>query len=366
MDSIGVVGVGRLGICLALNLEKSGLEVYCVDLDQKRIDQIQNRVQGSIESDVDAYLSIAKNIHASSDFGILRNCDTIFICVATPSTFEGKFDHQYIQNVIQSLQKVEFSSQRVDVIIAATVMPGFTSSLQSELKHTPFVVSYNPEFIAQGTIMRDQQFPDQILIGEADKLAGDKILNLRKRIVRNDPQISRMETTEAEITKLAVNCFLTTKIAFANSIGDLTRQLGGNESTVLNAIGSDKRIGNQFLKYGFGFGGPCLPRDNRALSKAAEGVGIEIPISAATDKSNSLHLDFQLKEFEEKHSKDNQIVFNQISYKPDSDILEESQQLLFALKLANDGYSVQIIERKVVIDQLIAQFGDLFHYQIRE
>lgn len=366
MDKIGIVGVGRLGICLALNLEKSGFDVYCVDVNQNRVNQIENRERGSIESDVDAYLSVAQNIHASTDYRILEDCDSIFICVATPSTDDGKFDHQYIMQAIESLQKVHFTSNRIDLIISATVMPGFTESIQSKMKDSPFVVSYNPEFIAQGSIIRDQQFPDQILIGKTDKFAGDKIQKIRKRIVQNEPQISLMGTTEAEVTKLAVNCFLTTKIAFANSIGDFTRKLGGDEAAVLQAVGSDKRIGNQFLKYGFGFGGPCLPRDNRALSKAASEVDVQIPISDATDESNKLHLDFQLKEFENNNSKENQIVFDQISYKPDSDILEESQQLAFALRLANDGYSVKIIERKIVIDQLKDQFKDLFECQIRE
>lgn len=366
MDKIGVVGAGRLGICLALNLEKAGFDVFCVDVDQNRVNQIENRERGSIESDVDACLSVAQNIHASTDYRILEDCDSIFICVATPSTEDGKFDHQYIVQAIESLQKVHFTSKRIDVIISATVMPGFTESIQTIMKDSPFTISYNPEFIAQGTIIRDQQFPDQILIGEADEEAGRNILKIRESIVRNEPQISRMGTTEAEVTKLAVNCFLTTKIAFANSIGDLTRKLGGDESTVLQAIGSDKRIGNQFLKYGFGFGGPCLPRDNRALSNAAKEVDLEIPISNATDISNKIHLEFQLNEFQNNHTKDNQIVINQISYKADSDILEESQQLAFALRLAQGGYSVKIVERKVVIDQLEDNFGDLFEYQIRE
>lgn len=366
MTKIGVIGVGRLGLCLALNLEKAGFEVIGVDLDLEKIALINDKRSGNIEPQVDELLAEARHFHVSDNFQSLVNCEQLFVCVATPSLPNGTFDHTFIHEACNELMKLESTFTRVDLIITSTVMPGFCDELQMRLNNSPFMVSYNPEFIAQGSIIRDQQLPDQLLIGEADHFAGELIEQLRRKIIKKECTINRLSRVEAEISKLAVNCFLTTKIAFANSIGDLTLKLGGSESKVLNAIGSDRRIGRKFLRYGFGFGGPCLPRDNRALEKSAEAHDLKLPISTATDESNQLHLDFMVELWKSKYSKEEVIVFEQLSYKLDSDILEESQQLELAVLLARDGYSILVRERAMVVQKLKTLFDDLFTYEIRE
>ena len=362
---IGVIGIGRLGLCLALNLEKVGFEVIGVEIDTTQIKRITEKQQGNLEPGVDELLRNSENLSVSDKVESLVSCQQIFVCVATPSLADGTFDHSYIEQACNELMKLDSAFQRVDLIIASTVMPGFCDELQTRLNNSVFVVSYNPEFIAQGSIIRDQQMPDQLLIGEADAAAGDLIQEIRAKITLKDCTINRLSRVEAEITKLAVNCFLTTKIAFANSIGDLTLKLGGSESNVLNAIGSDRRIGRKFLRYGFGFGGPCLPRDNRALEKSAERYKLQLPISEATDESNRFHLDFMLEQWKSRYSKEERIVFEQVSYKLDSDILEESQQLELAVLLAREGYTIVVRERVIVVQKLQLLFGDLFTYEIR-
>ncbi|MFT6246368.1 MAG: nucleotide sugar dehydrogenase [Crocinitomicaceae bacterium] len=227
-----------------------------------------------------------------------------------------------------------------------------------------YSISYNPEFIAQGTIIEDQQFPDQVLIGQSNEEVGSEIEAIYRCFCQNDPRFSRMSRTEAEITKLAVNCFLTTKIAFANSIGDLTIEHGGDYDNVLAAIGADERIGPYFLRYGFGYGGPCLPRDNRAMAEAAKQVDLEFPICQATDQANGFHRSFQGKAFEQNNTKEENIVFTGLAYKPDSDIVEESQRLELALDLARKGYSVLLKDRVEVIDQIRVIHQDLFTYEV--
>jgi UDPglucose 6-dehydrogenase len=366
MAKIGVVGIGRLGLCFALNLERVGFDVYGVDSNAEYIQAIQSKTLSSNEPHVESFLSQSEYLHVSTDLKsvIDPEIQLIFIIVPTPSKKDGTFDHSYIDQVCDDILKLDRPEKETHLIINSTTMPGYCDELHERMQAHGYSVSYNPEFIAQGTIIEDQQFPDQVLIGEANEEVGNEIEAVYRAFIQNEPQFSRMSRTEAEITKLAVNCFLTTKIAFANSIGDLTIQLGGNQDNVLSAIGADARIGSSFLRYGFGYGGPCLPRDNRAMGQAAKQADLKLPISAATDESNGLHRDFQREAFEQNYSKEDQITFTGLTYKPNSDIIEESQRLELATDLAKKGYTILLRDRAEVIDQIKAIHKNLFSYEI--
>ncbi len=368
MTKIGIVGIGRLGLCLALNLERAGFNILGVDSNTDYIQSIQSKALTSNEPHVELFLNEAKNLTVSTELNSVINSETqlIFICVPTPSKIDGSFNHSFIDDVCDEILKLAPPKNKTHLIINSTVMPGYCNSLNDRMSLHNYTVSYNPEFIAQGSIIKDQQFPNQVLIGEANEDVGDKIEAIYRSFCKNTPRYSRMSRTEAEITKLAVNCFLTTKIAFANSIGDLTIKYDVNQNNVLAAVGADERIGPQFLRYGFGYGGPCLPRDNRAMNKAANHVGLELPISEATDQSNDLHRSFQLETFEQNYSKDEQIVFSELTYKSDSDIIEESQQLELAVDLAHKGYNILLKDRKIVIEQIRIIHEDLFTYEVLE
>lgn len=366
MAKIGVVGIGRLGLCFALNLERVGFDVYGVDSNADYIKSIQSKKIKSNESHVEHFLSESEYLNVSTELKSVIDPEIhlIFMCVPTPSKPDGTFDHSYIDKICDEILKFDRPEKEKHLIINSTVMPGYCDKLHERMSEHGYSISYNPEFIAQGTIIEDQQFPDQVLIGEANEEVGDEIEAIYRCFVQSDPRFSRMSRTEAEITKLAVNCFLTTKIAFANSIGDLTIQHGGNQDNVLAAIGADARIGPNFLRYGFGYGGPCLPRDNRAMGRAAKQVNLELPLSKATDQSNGLHRNFQREAFEQSYSKEEQIVFSGLTYKPNSDIIEESQRLQLAVDLAKQGYQVLLKDRAVVIDQIRGIHQDLFTYEV--
>lgn len=368
MAKIGVIGIGRLGLCFALNLERVGFDVFGVDSNKGHVLNIQSRTLISTEPHVDVFLEESEYLSVSTELKSVIDPEIhlIFICVPTPSKPDGTFDHSSIDKVCDEILKFDKPEKETHLIINSTVMPGYCESLHERMSPHGYSISYNPEFIAQGSIIEDQQFPDQVLIGEANEEVGNEIEAIYRCFVQSDPRFSRMSRTEAEITKLAVNCFLTTKIAFANSIGDLTIQHKGNQDTVLAAIGADKRIGSNFLRYGFGYGGPCLPRDNRAMGKAAKQVDLELPISEATDQANHAHRKFQREAFEQSYSKEEQIVISGLTYKPDSDIIEESQRLEIAIELAQKGYSVLLRDRIEVINQIQAIHSDLFTYEVME
>lgn len=365
MAKIGIVGIGRLGLCLALNLERVGFDVFGVDSNADYIRSIQSRTLTSNEPHVEHFLGESEYLSVSTELKSVIDPEIhlIFICVPTPSKADGTFDHSYIDNVCDEILKFDRPEKETHLIINSTVMPGYCEALHERMSQHNYTISYNPEFIAQGTIIEDQQFPDQVLIGEANEEVGSEIEAVYRCFCQSDPRFSRMSRTEAEITKLSINCFLTTKIAFANSIGDLTIEHGGHQDVVLAAIGTDKRIGPNFLRYGFGYGGPCLPRDNRAMGKAAKQVDLDLPLSEATDQANGLHRDFQREAFEQNYSKEEQIVFTGLTYKPDSDIIEESQRLELAIDLARKGYTILLKDRVEVIDQIRAIHRDLFTYE---
>jgi nucleotide sugar dehydrogenase len=245
-------------------------------------------------------------------------------------------------------------------------MPEYCDTLHEKMSSYNYVVSYNPEFIAQGTILRDQANPDMVLIGEGDKEAGDIIQEHYDRMTNNHPRVCRMNRIEAEITKLSLNCFLTTKIAYANMVGDIAIKSGADPDVVLGAIGHDTRIGNKYLRYGYGYGGPCFPRDNRALAIYAGDKGIDAIISRASDRSNNMHLMNQVKFFLDINPEPTTIMIDTVTYKPESTMIVESQQLAYAATLVKHGHKVIINERPSVVEQVKLEYGDLFEYQTRE
>lgn len=360
MQRIGIIGTGKLGICFALNAERKGFGVLAVDINPATVSAINARTMESDEPMVQEMLSRSRSISASCDIQsiLTDDVDMAFLFVATPSLPNGGYDHVQVERIASQLMLAGARKKPVNLIVGSTTMPGYCDTLAERLRPFNYTVSYCPEFIAQGTIMRDQVNPDQVLIGEGSQEAGDAIEAFYRIFCDNAPVFCRMDRTSAEIAKIATNCFLTTKISFANSIGDLAIKAGADPDAILHAIGADSRIGSKYLRYGFGFGGPCFPRDNRALGKFGDDIGYELLLSKATDEVNRRHLEFQFERY--AHVSDETIVFDTVTYKKDSNILEESQQLALALRLARAGRKVIVRERPSVLRILESSFPGLF------
>ena len=365
MTKISIIGIGKLGLPFALILAEKGFEVMGVDIHEKYVHSLNNKVFKTVEPKVEKLLIKTQSFQATTS---LKQCidfsDIIFIFLATPSLNNGFYDHSQIENVAAEIIKTGKANKLKHLIICCTVMPTYCDLLHSKLTDFNYKISYNPEFIAQGSIVDDLQNPDIVLIGEADKSSGDRIKKIYQQFVNNKPIFHRMKRKEAEITKLGLNCFLTTKIAYANMIGDIARATDCNPAPILEAIGSDSRVGNKCLKYGFGFGGPCFPRDNRALGKFAEKIGINASISKASDQSNKDHLQYQINHHIDKYPLTEQYITDSVTYKSGTIIIEESQQLAFAVKLVEAGYKVIIKECEEVIEQVTKLYGDMFSYEI--
>lgn len=363
MNKIGVIGIGRLGLCFALNLEKNGYSVWGIDRDLDYVASLESKTFQSNEPDLEAYLTEATSFYPSANSALLfeEAISYIFLLVPTPSQEDGSFSHQYIDEVVNDLiDKTPSDGNLRHLIIGSTVMPGYCEELANRVRNFGYTVSYNPEFIAQGSIIKDQQFPDQILIGEGHPDVTQKLKEIYASMCLSHPLIHVMDLKSAEICKLATNCFLTMKISFANAIGDLANKTGGSPEQILAAIGSDTRIGNKYLNYGFGFGGPCFPRDNQALSKFANQNDFPLHLSQATVEVNQQHLDFQLKSYLSENK--NEYVFDYVTYKKGTDILEESQQFLLALALVQAGKKVLIKNSDSVKEKIQKVYPNFFEF----
>jgi UDPglucose 6-dehydrogenase len=362
---IGVIGIGKLGLCFALNLERVGYRVTGLDSNAAYVAAVNAKTLRSHEPQVESMLATAQNLVATTDWDALIASDIrmLFIVVATPSLPDGGYDHSQVDAVLARCAAAGKSAFPRHLVVMCTTMPGYCDSVADKMAALNYHLSYNPEFIAQGTIIRDQQFPDQVLIGEADAAAGDAIEAVYRQLCVQLPTFCRMTRLSAEIAKIATNCFLTTKISFANSIGDLALKVGAEPDKILAAIGADQRIGSKYLRYGFGYGGPCFPRDNRALGKFGQASGMQVLLSEATDEINRRHLDFQFAQYCAQYAADAVIVFETVTYKPGTTILEESQQLALAIRLAQAGRRVRVRDLAPVVAALQALHGDLFEYE---
>ena len=366
-NNISVIGIGKLGLCFALTLERADYNVIGVDISPEYVSKVNNKTLKSAEENVERFLLESKNLTATTSLSeAVEHSNVLFVVVATPSLESGRYDHAQVDALVENIQQLGEQKQKKQLVICCTTMPEYCDTVQERLDSYNYEVSYNPEFIAQGTILKNQLFPDMILVGEASKEAGDVIEEICKRHTANEPSIHRMTRTEAEICKISLNCFLTTKIAFANMVGDIATSANVRPEKILSAVGSDIRIGNKYLRYGFGYGGPCFPRDNRALAIYAKDKEQQALISVASDTSNKNHLENQVNEFCKVTDTQETVVFESVTYKPESVILEESQQLFYAVEIAKRGYSVLIKEREQVVKELKQRYGGLFRYETRD
>lgn len=366
---IGVIGAGRLGICFALLCEAAGYDVLVSDIREDYVSGLNDRKITTNEPEVENLLRVAKNFRATTDNKeVIRECDLIYTLVATPSLPDGSYDVSSVWNVIEDIkEEVSNNPKRKHFVVGCTTNPGDCENFKKQLPSNVNVF-YNPEFIAQGSIINDLRTADMVLLGVDPFTENDNVVSgirkLYEKIQTTRAIVCTMSTTAAEITKIAINCFLTTKISYANMLGDVLHHSGcGDEvSAVLNAVGTDSRIGRKYLKYGFGYGGPCLPRDNRSFAAFAKRVGLEYNLGTVTDEINNQHASFVCDFYEKMNADKKPFYFEYITYKKGTDILTESQQYRLCIDLLNKGNTVYILNDSRVTpqicDYLIAEYGE--------
>ena len=361
---IGIIGTGRLGLCLALLIGKAGYQVLASDNREDYIKDLRQGVVGSAEPDVKDLLWDSDSIEFTTDNErVIRECDLIYTLVATPSKEDGSYDVSNVWNVVKDIKeqmKIISDAPGLRIhengvyyakafVVGCTTNPGDCDKFREELPPS-IDVYYNPEFIAQGSIVNDLRHADTVLIG-GEGPHKPYIEEIYQRIQKEykEPSIHFMSAKAAEIVKIAMNCFLTTKISYANMLGQVLYNSGLEDEIddVLESIGDDSRIGNKYLKFGYGFGGPCFPRDNRAFAKYAEQVGIEHNFGYTTDNFNNEHAKFVKKYFMDSNPEKHPFLFESVAYKEGTDILTESQQYRLVLDLLDEGYEIYVKDDRI-------------------
>ena len=364
---IGVIGAGRLGICFALLCERAGYDVLVSDVREDYVNDLNAKKISTNEPEVEDLLRISKNFRATTNNKeVIEECDLIYTLVATPSLEDGSYDVSAVWDVVEDLKDV---TKKKYFVVGCTTNPGDCDAFQKYLPRNVHVM-YNPEFIAQGSIISDLKQADMVLLGVDPTLEDHVVKDIKtlyQKIQTTRAIVSVMSPKSAEITKIAVNCFLTTKISYANMLGDVLHKSGcGDETTaVLRAIGTDSRIGGKYLNYGLGYGGPCLPRDNRAFAHFAQKVGLEYNLGYVTDGFNNEHAQTVADYWEEMNKDRKPFYFEYISYKKGTDIITESQQYRLCLDLLDRGFKVYIQNDRRVSSQVSEYLDEKYGDQVR-
>tara|TARA_R100001460_G_scaffold65320_1_gene105605 strand:+ start:137 stop:1291 length:1155 start_codon:yes stop_codon:yes gene_type:complete len=365
---IGVIGAGRLGICFALLCEQAGYDVLVSDIREEYVNDLNDRKITTNEPEVEDLLRVSKNFRATTNNReVIDECDLIYTLVATPSCDDGSYDVSAVWQVISEFADV---TSKKYLVIGCTTNPGDCDNFQKQVPKNVKVM-YNPEFIAQGSIVSDLRKADMVLLGvnQEDDLYNitREIDDLYKKIQTTRAIVCTMGTKSAEITKIAINCFLTTKISYANMLGDVLNMAGcGDEITaVLRAVGADTRIGRKYLNWGLGYGGPCLPRDNRAFAHFAKSVGLEYNLGYVTDGFNNEHAKIVCDYWETMNQNRKPFYMEYITYKKGTDILTESQQYRLAVDLLDRGHKVYIQNDSRVTPQVSEYLDNTYGNRVR-
>ena len=345
-----VIGLGKLGAPLAACLAAKGLTVVGVDNDPGKVEAL-NRGKppvnepglGQLLAQADGRLSATPDIAEA-----VAQTDFTFIVVATPSEAHGGFSLRYVEPVCRTIGgALARKKDHHVVVLTSTVMPGTTASTVRDLLEKPsgkkmgpdFGLCYNPEFIALGSVIRDFLNPDMVLIGESDARAGDRLQSVYEQICENEPSFARMSFVNAEVTKLAVNTYMTTKISYANMLARICERLpGSNVDVITTALGQDTRIGSKYLKGAVSYGGPCFPRDNLALAHLARRLGVSPDLAQAVDRFNRSQIPW-LADLVQRWTQRTAGILG-LTYKAGTDVVEEAAGFLLARELGGRGVPV--------------------------
>lgn len=296
--NIAVVGLGKLGCPLAAVLASAGHSVVGVDHDAETVTRI-NRAQAPVEETGLGELLAQPELDfaATTSTDVVAGADVTFILVPTPSDYSGRFINDYVLDAVRAIGRALRDGDRPHtLVISSTVMPGtLDRAVRPTLEHASgravsrrFGLCYSPEFIALGSVIADIRNPDMVLIGEANRHSGDVLEGLLRTVVGPDVPVRRMNLLNAEIAKIAVNAYVTMKLSFANTLGEMCEQLpGADASVVAEAIGHDRRIGSAYLRPAMAYGGPCFPRDTKAFAAASRMAGVMPDLAEATDVVNA-------------------------------------------------------------------------------
>jgi UDPglucose 6-dehydrogenase len=356
---LGLIGVDVIGLSFGLLCEKKGYEVLVSNSNEDYVFNLNQKICITNEPLIQSMLFDTNKFSATTNnTDVIKNSDIIFIFSPTPSNIDGNYDTAKVFDVISefytlSSQDVQLYNKKV--VICSTTNPGEVDQIQQRLNMFNIQVAYNPFFTNEGEIVKDIENHEMVLIGTEYQELTNELIQLHTKVKKILVNVYTMSSKAAEITKIGINSFLSAKISYANMLGEIITKSGiENEvNMVLTAIGGDSGIGKKHMNYGFGFGGPTINGDNKALKHFAESVEVNTDLISCINTFNQSHILFIKEHYIQKNpTKEIPFVMNHITYKKGSNIVEESQQFQLCIELLNDGYSVNVIEIPEVANKL--------------
>ena len=371
---ITVVGTGYVGLVTGACLADVGIQVTCVDIDQKKIDGLENGIMPIYEpglKDIVIRNHAKGRLHFSTNLGeAIKGSGAAFIAVGTPPGEDGSADLKYVLGVAQEIGQtmddylVVITKSTVPVGTAEKVRGAVASALDKRSASFSFDVASNPEFLKEGAAIEDFMKPDRIVVGIDSERAREMMARVYRPFTLNGHPVIFMDIPSAEMTKYAANAMLATKISFMNDIANLCERMGADVNQVRKGIGSDPRIGNKFIYPGIGYGGSCFPKDVKALARTGRENGHTMRILEAVEAVNDAQksvLFNKINAYFGGELRGKTVAFWGLSFKPNTDDMREAPSLVIANLLLNAGAHVRAYD-PVAMEEAKHQLGDRITY----
>jgi UDPglucose 6-dehydrogenase len=343
-EPIGVIGTGYVGLVTAAGFAELGSEVFCVDIDAEKIARLEEGIIPIWEPGLEELVKKhAGRLHFSTDIAdALDAARLLFVAVGTPPTYSGDADLSAVHAVVNAMP----ASDRHALVMKSTVPVGTGASIKrifAEQGKQGFRYVSCPEFLKEGSAVKDFLNPDRVVVGDDGDWAGDAVVDLYSPL---DAPVVRTDIPSAEMVKLASNAFLATKISFINEIANVCEETGADVIEVARGMGLDDRIGPKFLQAGIGFGGSCFPKDVSALKQLAGNSGYHFQLLNAVIEVNELQKRRVIGKLQ-KHLGSlvgKKIALLGLAFKPNTDDMREASSLVLAARLQADGAQVSAFD----------------------
>jgi UDPglucose 6-dehydrogenase len=371
-----IVGTGYVGLVTGTCFAEVGIDVTCVDIDRKKIDNLHQGIIPIYEPGLEemVHRNMKKErLHFTTDIReALAGCEVIFSAVGTPPDEDGSADLQYVISVAREIGKymndylLMVTKSTVPVGTAEKVRAAIHDELVKRGADIPFDVASNPEFLKEGAAIDDFLKPDRIVVGCDSERAEELMKALYKPFTLNGHPVIFMDIVSAELTKYAANSMLATKISFMNDIANLCEIVGANVNMVRKGIGSDSRIGPKFIYPGVGYGGSCFPKDVKALIKTSEEFGHPLRILKAVEAVNDDQKSVMFSKIMSYYGNDlkgRTVALWGLSFKPQTDDMREAPSLVMIHRLLEAGAHVRAYD-PVAMNETRRILGDRITFAI--
>lgn len=361
--NVTVFGIGYVGLVQAAVLADAGHEVVCVDIDATKVENLKSGIIPIFEPGLSALVQKnhdAGRLHFTTDAAQgVRHGEVQFIAVGTPPDDDGSADIKYVLSVAATIAqhmtepKIIVNKSTVPVGTADKVRGKVDEVLKSRGLEVEFHVISNPEFLKEGSAVADCTRPDRIIIGSDSSYAVERMRELYEPFNRNHEKIITMDIRSAELTKYAANCLLATKISFMNEMANFAERLGADIEAVRKGIGSDPRIGYDFIYPGCGYGGSCFPKDVQALERTASSIGYHASLLSAVEEVNKRqkqHLFGHIHHHFGGQLEGKTFAIWGLAFKPNTDDMREASSRVLIEQLRSVGARIQAFDPEAMAE----------------